>query len=90
MSRLYFIRNWVYSTTLSDENQEMILEALRIGLFAGVSAIVSYILNLLANTPQTEIAIILTVLLKALDKQIFTKQKQTTKARVQLTGLSGF
>lgn len=51
---------------------EMVKEVLRIGIFAAISSILAYLLEVFAGLPQTEVVMVGTILLRAADKYLHT------------------
>ena len=75
------------------KNKQAIIEALkeagRLALLAGVSYLVSILLKMSADLPETQTTIILTFLLKGLDKWL-AKRDQSIIPAENARGLTGF
>ncbi|KKQ99008.1 MAG: hypothetical protein UT24_C0029G0020 [Candidatus Woesebacteria bacterium GW2011_GWB1_39_12] len=78
---------------MNEKNKEAIIEGLkeagRLALLAGVSYLVTLGLNLVADMPETQTTVILTFVLKSLDKWLYKKDKTVVPVK-GATGLTGF
>lgn len=88
---LNFIRTIVYKLPLDKATQELILEALRWAVFAAISAFVSALLDAVAKVEPTSTTMILTIVLRGVDKWLYAHQKDSDKKAVSNnpTGLLG-
>ena len=68
---------------------EALKEAGRLALLAGVSYFVTLGLNLVTDMPETQTTVVLTFVLKSLDKWLFEKGKTIVPVK-GATGLTGF
>jgi len=84
------IRNMVYALPLPDAVHEMILEGLRLAVFAALSALLTFALGKVQTLPNPEMwVMMLTFLVRLLDKWKYEANKEK-KVRGDNLGLVGF
>jgi len=86
-----FIRTAIYRIPVSPALQETILEALRLAVIAFVSTFVTILINYVKTLPNPEIWImILTLILRSLDKYKYIGNKENKVPGEKNLGLVGF
>lgn len=90
---LQIIRDWVYAIPVSKAIQEAILTGLRLVVFAAVSALLTYLLEVIKLMPvqyQAIATMIITLLIQSWDKYKFVANTSKRVEGVDNYGLVGF
>lgn len=76
-----FVRGAVYTLPIDKATQEVILEWLRWLFFVALSAIVTAVLEVLADVEPTTTVAVLTIALRSADKWIYNHRKEAPRPK---------
>lgn len=76
-----FVRGAVYALPIDKATQEVALEWMRWLFFVALSAIVTAVLEYLADVEPTTTVAVLTIALRSLDKWIYTRRKEAPRLK---------